>query len=170
MVPFLLPAVHPQICQELAQAPVFSRLSAMHTQSIARAMPLPFTLHPGIEKGQKLLIDDPASGHHGASNDTTNTTSTNTDGASPSSHHDEGLTQKVAGEVLVVNKHLGLGLAMMRLDTLYTARQNGGTNPPEHSGEGMKGRFVAAGSSIEVMPFRPAWWPELDQSTGKPIE
>lgn len=64
-----------------------------------------------------------------------------------------------AGQVIAYHAGAGVGLAMMRLNSLKNYKGIYKVKPAE-------GRST---EMVSVVPFRPDWWPDTDPLTGEPI-
>lgn len=92
-------------------------------------------------------------------------------------YHEISTEGKAIGEVIAYDGRLGMGLALMRLESLFSRSALDGksiftvkrvSSPILHELKPISDHSTVSGRSDEaIITFRPAWWPSLDPITGK---
>jgi hypothetical protein len=93
---------------------------------------------------------------------------------------------KAAGEVVAVNKVLGVGLAVMRLDLLFDRELGNDGSAELDDNTTRRSSSLASGNlgstnkfmisvdephnPVLITPFKPDWWPQLNLINGQPLD
>jgi hypothetical protein len=61
----------------------------------------------------------------------------------------------------------GVGLGLFRLDALYTPSK---TLKMIYPIDGSQSDVAKVDDSLQIFPFQPLWWPQIDTETGRAVE